>query len=210
MDFTLEDILHTIGQALMNPCLVVLFLLMAVAVWQVGDLLVELLVERRKYRVKVPELMQALHAGGKEHLAKQIEASGLLRGQKDILLSMIQADNLPKESLVALAQSQLATAERRCEKTVAVTNLVATLGPRFGLLGTLIPLGPGIVALGQGDTTTLSSSLAVAFDTTIAGLISAAVASVISNIRNRWYHDDMVILETLMEATLQEVIEDAE
>lgn len=54
--------------------------------------------------------------------------------------------------------------------------MIAKLGPMFGLLGTLIPLGPGIVALGQGDTVTLSESMNVAFDTTIAGVISAAVA----------------------------------
>ena len=83
----------------------------------------------------------------------------------------------------------------------------ATLG---GLLGTLIPLGPGIVALGQGDTVTLSESMNVAFDTTIAGVISAAVASVISHIRKRWYNDDMVSLETLMEAVLEEVTSDVE
>ena len=61
--------------------------------------------------------------------------------------------------------------------------MIAKLGPMFGLLGTLIPLGPGIVALGQGDTATLAGSLGVAFDTTIVGVISAAVACVISNVR---------------------------
>ena len=87
--------------------------------------------------------------------------------------------------------------------------MIAKLGPMFGLLGTLIPLGPGIVALGQGDTVTLSESMNVAFDTTIAGVISAA-ASVISHIRKRWYNDDMVSLETLMEAVLEEVTSDVE
>ena len=50
----------------------------------------------------------------------------------------------------------------------------------------------------------------VAFDTTIAGVISAAAASVISHIRKRWYNDDMVSLETLMEAVLEEVTSDVE
>lgn len=39
-------------------------------------------------------------------------------------------------------------------------NTVAKLGPMFGLLGTLIPLGPGIVALGRSDTAALSQSMA--------------------------------------------------
>ena len=74
----------------------------------------------------------------------------------------------------------------------------------FGLMGTLIPLGPGLIALGQGDTKTLSSSLLIAFDTTVAGLISAAVSYIISSVRNRWYEEYMVNLETVMECILEE------
>ena len=74
----------------------------------------------------------------------------------------------------------------------------------FGLMGTLIPLGPGLIALGQGDTMTLSDSLIIAFDTTVAGLITAAVCYVIAKIRRRWYDDYMVSLETLMDAVLEE------
>ena len=71
-------------------------------------------------------------------------------------------------------------------------------------MGTLIPLGPGLIALGQGDTKTLSSSLLIAFDTTVAGLISAAVSYIISSVRNRWYEEYMVNLETVMECILEE------
>ena len=62
-------------------------------------------------------------------------------------------------------------------------ELLARLAPMFGLLGTLIPLGPGIIALGQGDTQTLSPSLLTAFDTTIAGLSAAAVCLVVTSLR---------------------------
>lgn len=73
----------------------------------------------------------------------------------------------------------------------------------LGLMGTLIPLGPGIIALGQGDTYTLSTSLLMAFDTTVAGLACAAAALIISTIRKRWYRNYMSMLETLMECTLE-------
>ena len=62
----------------------------------------------------------------------------------------------------------------------------------------------GLIALGQGDTKTLSSSLLIAFDTTVAGLISAAVSYIISSVRNRWYEEYMVNLETVMECILEE------
>ena len=164
---SLSEILHTIAQALMIPCLIILLILMAGAVWQIGDIVVEYIAERRKHKCNVPQLLRDVHAAGADGLAELIENSGLLRRQKKALLELAESRGL-------------------------------------------IPLGPGIVALGQGDTVTLSESMNVAFDTTIAGVISAAVASVISHIRKRWYNDDMVSLETLMEAVLEEVTSDVE
>ncbi len=207
---SLSEILHTIAQALMIPCLIILIILMAGAVWQIGDIVVEYIAERRKHKCNVPQLLRDVHAVGADGLAELIENSGLLRRQKKALLELAESRGLPKDTLTALAERLLATEEARNARTTSITDMIAKLGPMFGLLGTLIPLGPGIVALGQGDTVTLSESMNVAFDTTIAGVISAAVASVISHIRKRWYNDDMVSLETLMEAVLEEVTSDVE
>ena len=200
---SLSEILHTIAQALMIPCLIILLVLMAGAVWQIGDIVVEYIAERRKHKCNVPQLLRDVHAAGADGLAELIENSGLLRRQKAALLELTHHPT-------ALAERLLATEEARNARTTSITDMIAKLGPMFGLLGTLIPLGPGIVALGQGDTVMLSESMNVAFDTTIAGVISAAVASVISHIRKRWYNDDMVSLETLMEAVLEEVTSDVE
>ena len=207
---SLSEILHTIAQALMIPCLIILIILMAGAVWQIGDIVVEYIAERRKHKCNVPQLLRDVHAAGADGLAELIENSGLLRRQKKALLELAESRGLPKDTLTALAERLLATEEARNARTTSITDMITKLGPMFGLLGTLIPLGPGIVALGQGDTVTLSESMNVAFDTTIAGVISAAVASVISHIRKRWYNDDMVSLETLMEAVLEEVTSDVE
>jgi biopolymer transport protein ExbB/TolQ len=73
----------------------------------------------------------------------------------------------------------------------------------FGLMGTLIPLGPGMIALGQGDTQTLADSLLIAFDTTVAGLAAAGVAFAISRLRKRWYEEYLSSLEALMESLLE-------
>ena len=184
---SLSEILHTIAQALLIPCLIILLILMAGAVWQIGDIVVEFIAERRKHKCNVPQLLRDVHTAGADGLAELIENSGLLRRQKKALLELAESRGLPKDTLTALAERLLATEEARNARTTSITDMIAKLGPMFGLLGTLIPLGPGIVALGQGDTVTLSESMNVAFDTTIAGVISAAVASVISHIRKRWY-----------------------
>ena len=86
-----------------------------------------------------------------------------------------------------LAVRLLEQEQDRYDRIVKLSELLARLAPMFGLLGTLIPLGPGIIALGQGDTQTLSTSLLTAFDTTIAGLCAAAVCLVVTTLRKRWY-----------------------
>jgi len=209
LNATLSEILHVIGQKFLIPCMVVLILLMIAAVWQIGDLLVEIFAERRKCKADTAFLIREIHQKGAGGLKKLIEESGLLPRQKKALLSLSESGDLPKAARTALAEKLLAAEEEYCERSTAVADMVAKLGPMFGLLGTLIPLGPGIVALGQGDTATLAGSLAVAFDTTISGLISAAICLVISNIRKRWYDSDLVSLEALMECVLEEVGEDA-
>ena len=110
----------------------------------------------------------------------------------------------PAHTREALARQLIADEENRYAKITRITDLIARVAPMFGLMGTLIPLGPGLIALAQGDTKTLSDSLLIAFDTTVAGLISAAISFVISGIRKGWYEQYMTGLETIMETILEE------
>ncbi len=209
MDFSLSTILHTVGQGLRIPCLLTLLLLILISVWQIGDLLVEVFTERRRLRADIPALLRKIHS---EHdsLEELVENSGLLKRQKQELLQLVSAAGMPRASMVALAQRLLASEEQRYGRITGVTDMVAKLGPMFGLMGTLIPLGPGIVALGQGDTAGLAASLGLAFDTTIAGLISAAVCVLISHVRRKWYEDYMVSMESIMDCILEEVAPNGE
>jgi len=66
-------------------------------------------------------------------------------------------------------------------------DLLARIGPVLGLMGTLIPLGPGLTALSSGNIDILATALTVAFDTTVLGLLIGLVAYIIGRIRRRWY-----------------------
>ena len=77
------------------------------------------------------------------------------------------------------------------------------LGPILGLLGTLIPLGPGLAALGSGDIVKLAEALTVAFDTTVTGLVIGALAYLVSKFKKQWYESDLIVLETIAEAELE-------
>ncbi len=207
MNSSLSSVLHMIGQALLIPCLLILMGFMAISVWELGSIIVEYFMERRKIKSNIPILIKNISTSDKENIGKLIDESLLLRRQKKVLHILLEAENMSKASLTALAQRLLATEEDYYECATMLTDLTVKLGPVFGLLGTLIPLGPGIIALGQGDTATLSTSLGVAFDTTIAGLISAAICYVISGIRKHWYNDYIITIETIMISILEEVAE---
>lgn len=200
----MKDTLHTIGQWLLIPAMLVLLLLIVISIASIGSILAETFTERRK-KENIPELILCLHCKSIVEMTEIIKESGLLKKQKLLLIELLKYSNLPSEELSAIAKKLITTEEANYEKILGLTELVARIGPMLGLMGTLIPLGPGILALGQGDTKTLSDSMLVAFDTTISGLFCAAVCFVISKIRRRWYEEYLVSVESLMDCILEEV-----
>ena len=199
--FRIHDILRALSSALETPVVVILIAFLAAAAALTGWLIAEYCTERRHLKVALPQLLEDLRAAPDR--AAVIEASGLLRRQKDALLELTRHPDLTDEMREALAVRLLEQEQDRYDGIVKLSELLARLAPMFGLLGTLIPLGPGIIALGQGDTYTLSTSLLTAFDTTIAGLVAAAFATVISTIRRGWYREYASILEAVSETVLE-------
>ena len=198
----LNQVIYTIAQSLEVPDIVVLLILIAVSIVLVGTLLAEYFTEHIRLKVKLPQLFDELNSG-EIPTAECIRNSGLLKRQKQALIELTRHPELTAIMREALAVRLITEEQAHYDQIVKVSDLVAKLGPIFGLLGTLIPLGPGIIAMGQGDTYTLSQSLLTAFDTTILGLISAAVAMVVSMIRRGWYDNYMSALEAVMESVLE-------
>ena len=199
----LRDTMHTISSGLLMPTIAILLLLLAVSVIESGGLLVEALTERRKLKVNVPDLLEAFQGKEAGEIIIEVEHSGLFLRQKAALNELLKHSNLPAASLQALARRLLAGEELYYARITTRTDLVARLGPMLGLMATLIPLGPGMIALGQGDTKTLAESLLTAFDATVSGLAAAGVAFAISRLRKRWYEEYLSSLEALLESLLE-------
>jgi biopolymer transport protein ExbB/TolQ len=90
----------------------------------------------------------------------------------------------------ALADYELSV-ERRLERT----RILVRAGPALGLMGTLIPLAPGLAALGRGDVATLATDLRTAFAATTIGLLVGTVAFALTLTRTRMYTEDLTALE---------------
>ena len=202
MTSAVKEMLRAVASGLQVPTIVILLILVALTVVLLGSLVVESFTERKQLSGSIPELIDALQGKDGRELAAVIENSGLLQRQKAALLELVQRENLPLDTRIALAKKLLLDEEKHYVGRVRVSDLISKIAPMFGLMGTLIPLAPGLIALGQGDTKTLSDSLLIAFDTTVAGLISAAVSLFISSIRKSWYAGYSSSLEAVMDAVL--------
>ena len=189
MSTVFHNILRAVASAMEVPVVVCLLLALAFAAFSIGWVLTERLGERRHLSVSLPALLDRLRSG-EEPIPDCIGHSGLLRRQKDALLELTRHPGFTPAMRESLAANLLEQEQSHYDRILKATDLAAKLSPMFGLLGTLIPLGPGIIALGRGDTT-------------IAGLIAAAVCLCISTVRRRWYSGYMADLETLLDCVTE-------
>lgn len=77
--------------------------------------------------------------------------------------------------------------EQLARQRIGRVDIIARVSPILGLMGTLIPLGPGIAAMGNGDFATLASAITTAFDTTVLGLFVGVLAMLIGRYRRGAY-----------------------
>jgi biopolymer transport protein ExbB/TolQ len=84
-------------------------------------------------------------------------------------------------------------------KKLERSRFVARVGPMFGLMGTLIPMGPALLGLSAGDIDTLANNLIIAFGTTVVGLMAGAIGFMVATVRTRWYRQDSSDIEYLSE-----------
>lgn len=202
---TLSSIMRQLVSVLQDPVVFCLLLFLALAIVFIGIAVIEWLVERRHLRVSMPKLMDELRATkNSEELRVAIDGSGLIKSQKAVLTELTSHPELSVDEREALAVRMLEEEQAKYDLRVTWTNLIAKLAPMFGLMGTLIPLGPGLIALGDGDTATLSAALLVAFDTTVVGLVAAAIATLVTTARKRWYKNYMSMLEALEQLVIEE------
>ena len=110
------------------------------------------------------------------------------------LIRNYQTQRLAVKPLKLLQEYEFHTIKR-----LERTRVLVRIGPMLGLMGTLIPLSPALVALAEGDTTELADNLRIAFSVTVIGLLIGGLAFVVSIVRDRIYSQDISDLEYLLE-----------
>lgn len=200
-----NSILRAIVANLQTPVVIILLILMLATVVVAGTFVFEFFVEHRRLQADVPKLIETMNTTKVCDMSDLVNRNELLPRQKKVLKQLIQEQKMDSESREIYAAQLLFEEEEHYQNYLRWPQMISKLSPMFGLLGTLVPLGPGLMALGEGNTVLLSQSLLIAFDTTSAGVLIAAVALVIAQIRRQWYRNYAQVLESLMEVILDKM-----
>ena len=204
----LTSALNVVSQSLQIPVIVFLLLFALYAVITVGSLISEYS-SRKKVPVRlIKDLIFSIsRTKDISEIETIVKNAQIPKNQKRVLVNIARSSELKKDSREALAEKLIENEEDIIEKKLQATDIVTKIGPTLGLMGTLIPMGPGLAALVSGAVTTLSNALIVAFDTTVVGIGAGAVAYVVSKIRRRWYEQYLSNLDALSKAVLDRLNE---
>lgn len=188
----LGNALADIATALRVPVLIAAVLILLLCAVELGRFGAELW--RRRVRARHADLLEltARAVADPVHASQYAySAPGSVAAEALAALALAaQAPDRPAATERALASYEL-TVQRRLDRT----RLLVRAGPAIGLMGTLIPLAPGLAALGEGNVASLAENLRDAFGATVVGLLVGTVAFALTLARTRMYTEDLAALE---------------
>lgn len=186
----LQAFIYLISSSLLYPVLFLLVFLTFLIILYGGSFFAEWVETTRLESYSSSDLPGIIRAGEySRYMSHRVNA--YIQSLKEILKRGEYVD-LSVENLL-----QETTA--RLMKSMDKYSIMVKVGPSLGLLGTLIPMGTGLAALGQGDMTKLSSNLVIAFTTTVVGLSTGTLAFFFSTLRRRWIEIDIKNMELATE-----------
>lgn len=80
-------------------------------------------------------------------------------------------------------------------KLLELPRIVSRVSPMMGLVATMIPMGPALKGLSDGNISVMASNLSVAFSAVIVALITASITFWIVSVRRRWLAEELIWLE---------------
>ncbi len=189
-----------ISNSLLYPVIIILLGLVAWSLISIGQLISEYASRNRdiaKLKVGCRDAKKYMQMQDYKKAAEVLRSSG----SNDFLRSFLNdlTESLKENKFAVEAEKLLQDYELRIAKELEKARLVVKLGPMFGLMGTLIPLGPALMGLTAGNIQQLATNLVVAFSTTVLGLLSGGIAYTISLVKKRWYTQDLSDMEYVVE-----------
>ncbi len=196
---SLSSILYIFSASLLYPVMIILLLMVIHALILIGEFLSEYAKRHRDVKN-----LESCCSEVKEHIEKAAFGKAALSLRN--IRQNFMVTGFAKAAAEHLENGTVATKEWISQeyeimmaKRLEQTRIVATIAPMLGLMGTLIPLGPALIGLSQGNIEQLASNLMIAFATTVVGLFAGTIAYVLTQVRKRWYWQDMADIDYILD-----------
>jgi biopolymer transport protein ExbB/TolQ len=205
------EVMYTFSSALLYPVIIALMLLVLFSLILIGEFLSEYAKRHRDWKKLemqcqgLREASQTSNFSEAARLLKDVKQNYMVTGFSREAGDYLKAGNF--QAVEKLAGDY----EIKMAKNLEHTKIVSTIAPMLGLMGTLIPLGPALIGLSSGDIATLANNLMIAFATTVVGLFAGIVGYVLTQVRRRWYWEDMSDIDYILDSVeIKESIEEKE
>jgi len=88
----------------------------------------------------------------------------------------------------------------KAHKLLELQRIVTRVAPMLGLVATMIPMGPALKGLSDGNLAQVSDNLVVAFSAVILALIAASINYWIVSVRRGWLAEELAWLKARLDS----------
>ncbi|MHC1582645.1 MAG: MotA/TolQ/ExbB proton channel family protein [Candidatus Syntropharchaeia archaeon] len=193
-------LMFVISNSLLYPVVIALLILVALSFVMLGQFVSEYASRSRDFsRLKsgVKLAKENIELKNFKEASSALTNSGSNHFLKEFIKDL--TETIGDESFSVEAEKLLQDYELKIARELEFPRFVSRIAPMIGLMGTLIPMGPALIGLSSGDIQTLASNLAIAFATTVLGLLAGGIAYAILLVKKRWYTQDLSDMEYVVE-----------
>ena len=182
----IENLMYQLSDLFLAPVLVLLVLLFAYSLYALGSFGCQAF-QRHYYKNSYARATN--NYGSSAETMKGYPLAALV-------FSRLSANQSPGaksngEGLALLTKDRLDVAAL---KELESVRTVSRLAPMLGLIATMVPMGPALKSLANGNVQGISENLVVAFSAVIFGLVIASITFWIASVKKRWLATELVDL----------------
>lgn len=163
---TIEVLMANISEILMTPVIIAIVVLFIYAIFALGRFISEYCI-RKKHSLLYQRQIDT-------------KSPSWLRGF-DIHNYFIKHPNASEDEYEVFALKQLET-----------LRIVTRIAPMLGLIATMIPMGPALKALADGNIQGISENLIIAFAAVIWGLTISTITFWPASVKKRWCAQELI------------------
>lgn len=177
----LEITMAQVSELLMAPVIVIICALMIYAIYMLGRFCSQWLL-RKKSRIAYTKQINEIAASATDVSPKNpVKQAGYPIHNYFVANPSASEDEL---EVVAL-------------KELENLRIVTRIAPMLGLIATMIPMGPALQALADGNIQGISENLIIAFAAVIWGLVISSITFWPASVKKRWCANELINIRKL-------------